>query len=446
MEQFDWIRIKVFFNPMTETVNLPISNLYRFIGNDEIINDLEIHREQEEKEKEKVSITIDKPSTWKLSLSSLGTNPASMILSGTMALSYEIEYLFLEGQIVLDNPNINAAGILLREERGKGRMEKGSEEGDGKNVNDKNRPFFSLTGYGYFQIPSKGLGSIELSLPQDYKELIQIEDSRPQLPIFMTSLSSNMVFLSLNVFDKSQELVKDDEYFLVPKIIKEEDKIENEMDNNDNPIINIFTIAAGSEYEKLSLNMIMSVVENVNNNLEKNVKTDKNKGKLVKFWILDTFTTPEYHENIEKLSKSLLYSFQYEFVHYEWPKWLTIQNKFHRTVWAYKVLFLDILFPVDLQRILYVDADQMIVQGNILNLYRHDLGNDAPYGFVPFCDDKKEIDNLRFWKSGFWLEALKGKPYHIRYLSFDYQQFHLLIILFNFPFSPNLLLILVPSS
>lgn len=33
--------------------------------------------------------------------------------------------------------------------------------------------------------------------------------------------------------------------------------------------------------------------------------------------------------------------------------------------------------------------------------------------FTPFCDDKPEMNGFRFWKSGFWKDHLKEKPYHI---------------------------------
>jgi len=37
----------------------------------------------------------------------------------------------------------------------------------------------------------------------------------------------------------------------------------------------------------------------------------------------------------------------------------------------------------------------------------------APYAYTPFCDNNKDMDGYRFWKSGFWETHLRGKPYHI---------------------------------
>lgn len=39
----------------------------------------------------------------------------------------------------------------------------------------------------------------------------------------------------------------------------------------------------------------------------------------------------------------------------------------------------------------------------------------APYGYTPFCSDRKEMDGFRFWKDGYWKIHLGEKPYHIRY-------------------------------
>ena len=52
-------------------------------------------------------------------------------------------------------------------------------------------------------------------------------------------------------------------------------------------------------------------------------------------------------------------------------------NRKQRIIWAYKILFLDVLFPLELERIIFIDADQ-IVRGDILELWNIDLDN-KPY-------------------------------------------------------------------
>lgn len=104
--------------------------------------------------------------------------------------------------------------------------------------------------------------------------------------------------------------------------------------------------------------------------------------------------------------------FDYELVTYKWPYWLRGQREKQRTIWGYKILFLDVLFPLDLDKVIFVDADQ-IVRTDLKTLVDLDL-HGAPYGYTPMCDSRAEVEGFRFWKQGFWKDWLKGKPYHIR--------------------------------
>merc|ERR1712130_184919 len=76
-----------------------------------------------------------------------------------------------------------------------------------------------------------------------------------------------------------------------------------------------------------------------------------------------------------------------------------------------KILFLDVLFPLSISRIIYIDADQ-IVRGDIKELWDMDL-KGAVYGYTPFCNSNKETEGFRFWKQGYWRNHLRGSPYHI---------------------------------
>lgn len=54
-----------------------------------------------------------------------------------------------------------------------------------------------------------------------------------------------------------------------------------------------------------------------------------------------------------------VYGFQYELVQYKWPRWLHQQTEKQRLIWGYKILFLDVLFPLAVDKIIFVDADQV---------------------------------------------------------------------------------------
>ena len=77
----------------------------------------------------------------------------------------------------------------------------------------------------------------------------------------------------------------------------------------------------------------------------------------------------------------------------------------------YKILFLDVLFPLEVDRVIYVDADQ-VLRGDLRELWETDL-QGRPYGYVPFCDSRSETLGYQFWREGYWKDHLRGRPYHI---------------------------------
>lgn len=136
----------------------------------------------------------------------------------------------------------------------------------------------------------------------------------------------------------------------------------------------------------------------------------RNTKSSVKFWFIENFLSPSFLEFIPHLAER--YGFQYELVTYKWPSWLRAQKEKQRIIWAYKILFLDVLFPMDLKKVIFVDADQ-IVRADLQELVDLDL-HGAPYGYTPMGDDNTDMEGFRFWKTGYWHDFLQGKPYHIR--------------------------------
>ncbi|GME40286.1 UDP-glucose:Glycoprotein Glucosyltransferase [Neofusicoccum parvum] len=159
--------------------------------------------------------------------------------------------------------------------------------------------------------------------------------------------------------------------------------------------INIFSVASGHLYERMLNIMMVSVMKHTKH--------------TVKFWFIEQFLSPSFKSFLPTLAAA--YGFDYEMVTYKWPHWLRGQKEKQREIWGYKILFLDVLFPLDLDKVIFVDADQ-IVRTDMHDLVTHDLGG-APYGFTPMCDSRTEMEGFRFWKQGYWEKFLKGKPYHI---------------------------------
>ena len=53
------------------------------------------------------------------------------------------------------------------------------------------------------------------------------------------------------------------------------------------------------------------------------------------------------------------YGFEVAFVTYKWPSWLRQQTSKQRIIWGCKILFLDVLFPLNVNKVIYVDSDQV---------------------------------------------------------------------------------------
>ncbi|KAI5292082.1 hypothetical protein KEM52_006638 [Ascosphaera acerosa] len=162
-----------------------------------------------------------------------------------------------------------------------------------------------------------------------------------------------------------------------------------------NAEINIFSVASGHLYERMLNIMMVSVMRHTTH--------------TVKFWFIEQFLSPSFKEFLPHMAQE--YGFDYEMVTYKWPHWLRPQSEKQREIWGYKILFLDVLFPLSLDKVIFVDADQ-IVRTDMYDLVQFDL-EDAPYGFTPMCDSRESMEGFRFWKQGYWKSYLAGLPYHI---------------------------------
>ena len=159
--------------------------------------------------------------------------------------------------------------------------------------------------------------------------------------------------------------------------------------------IHCFFVASGALYERLERIAMLSIL--------------KNTQSPVKFWILENFVSPQYRETLKSFSEK--YHFEYQFCSYKWPRWMPQETARQRLFWGYKILFLDVMFPNNLRRVIYVDSDQ-IIRTDLRELMTMDF-KGAPYAFTPFCNNRPEMADYRFWEKGYWTNHLNGKPYHI---------------------------------
>jgi UDP-glucose:glycoprotein glucosyltransferase len=157
--------------------------------------------------------------------------------------------------------------------------------------------------------------------------------------------------------------------------------------------IHVFSLATGHLYERFIKIMMLSVLKRTEN--------------PVTFWLLENFLSPDFKDSIPALREK--FGMDIRLVTYKWPNWLRQQTQKQRIIWGYKILFLDVLFPLGVQKIIYVDADQ-VVRADLKELWEMDL-QGAPYGYTPFCDSRNV--GFQFWRQGYWKDHLRGRPYHI---------------------------------
>jgi len=167
------------------------------------------------------------------------------------------------------------------------------------------------------------------------------------------------------------------------------------VSSDKNETIHVFSLATGHMYERLLRIMMLSVT--------------KRTSSPVKFWLFENYLSPTFKASAAAMSQE--YGFELGYVTYKWPEWLTQQTQKQRIIWGYKILFLDVLFPLNVKKVIYVDADQ-VVRADLKELWDLDL-QGKPYAYTPFCDSREETLGFQFWRQGYWADHLRGKPYHI---------------------------------
>ncbi|KOO53434.1 udp-glucose glycoprotein:glucosyltransferase [Chrysochromulina tobinii] len=75
----------------------------------------------------------------------------------------------------------------------------------------------------------------------------------------------------------------------------------------------------------------------------------------LKFWILGNFLSPAFRHAVNSGALATAVGAQVAIVQYDWPSHLREQTEKQRLIWGYKILFLDVLFPQSLRKIIFVE-------------------------------------------------------------------------------------------
>ncbi|CAD7948687.1 unnamed protein product [Amoebophrya sp. A25] len=175
--------------------------------------------------------------------------------------------------------------------------------------------------------------------------------------------------------------------------------------NHNEKTIHIFSVASGLQYERL-LGIMMASARH---------QTPMD-WKLL-FHVLADFLSPVFHATKDDLERKLPNT---EIDLLSVPAWpaslymgqsekIGIRNDKQRLIWAYKILFLDILFYGKTERVIFIDADQ-IVRSSLVPLWRVKTRPLDAWAFTPFCHGNSSVNNqtlgMRFWEAGYWANLM----------------------------------------
>ncbi|XP_031216884.1 UDP-glucose:glycoprotein glucosyltransferase 2 [Mastomys coucha] len=394
-------RIKLFLNCRGKLSEAPLDSFYRFVMEPELTsgaNDNPSHgpvaKFLDIPESHLLTLNMITPEGWLVETVRSNCDLDNINLKNSkrsVTAEYELEYLLIEGHCFDVTTEQPPRGLQFT-------------------LGTRSSPVvvdtIVMANLGYFQLkanPGAWILKLHEGKSEDIYEIIGHEgaDSKTDvgsvIVVLNTFKSKN---LKIQVKKKSGKIKEDvladkHENKGVWDSIKSFTKSLHKDDTKETDILNIFSVASGHLYERFLRIMMLSVL--------RNTKTP------VKFWFLKNYLSPTFKEVIPHMAKE--YGFQYELVQYKWPHWLHQQTEKQRIIWGYKILFLDVLFPLAVDKVIFVDADQ-IVRHDLKELRDFDLGG-APYGYTPFCDSRTEMDGYRFWKTGYWASHLVKRKYHI---------------------------------
>ncbi|XP_035995134.1 UDP-glucose:glycoprotein glucosyltransferase 2 isoform X1 [Fundulus heteroclitus] len=406
------VKLQVFMNCRAKLSELPLKSFYRFVLEPDVAflaNDTAspgpVARFTELPESLLLTLNMITPESWMVqadhSLHDLD-NIHLQEVNGVVAAEFELEHLLLEGHCF---------------DLSTGQPPRGLQFTLGMSQEPLMYDTIVMANLGYFQLkanPGAWILRLRKGRSEDIYQIVTHDgtDSPPDAEDVIVVLNSfHSKIIKVRVQKKAEKINEDllsetseskgiwdsivSVWSTFEKSITGGGSKKDEGEKKKEDILNIFSVASGHLYERFLRIMMLSVLRHTHT--------------PVKFWFLKNYLSPSFKETIAHMAKS--YGFQYELVQYKWPRWLHQQTEKQRIIWGYKILFLDVLFPLAVDKIIFVDADQ-IVRADLKELRDLDL-EGAPYGYTPFCDSRREMEGYRFWKSGYWASHLGQRKYHI---------------------------------
>uniref|UniRef100_A0A8C2Z3Y5 UDP-glucose ceramide glucosyltransferase-like 1 n=1 Tax=Cyclopterus lumpus TaxID=8103 RepID=A0A8C2Z3Y5_CYCLU len=396
------VRLQVFMNCRAKLSEMPLKSFYRFVLESDVnflanntVSPGPVARFMELPESPLLTLIMITPESWMVQAVSSPHDLDNIHLqevNGVVTAEYELEHLLLEGHCF---------------DLSTGQPPRGLQFTLGMSRDPLMYDTIVMANLGYFQLKANpGAWTLKLRKGRSediYQILTHDGTDSPadagDVLVVLNSFHSKIV--KVRVQKKADKMNEDllsensESKGIWDSIARCGGSKKDDGEKKKEDVLNIFSVASGHLYERFLRIMMLSVL--------RHTKTP------VKFWFLKNYLSPSFKETIAHMAEK--YGFQYELVQYKWPRWLHQQTEKQRIIWGYKILFLDVLFPLAVDKIIFVDADQ-IVRADLKDLRDFDL-EGAPYGYTPFCDSRREMEGYRFWKSGYWASHLGHRKYHI---------------------------------
>ncbi|KAM8856455.1 UDP-glucose:glycoprotein glucosyltransferase 2 isoform 4-T4 [Spinachia spinachia] len=406
------VRLRVFMNCRAKLSELPLKSFYRFVlesdvsflGND-TVSPGPVARFPELPESPLLTLIMNTPESWMVQAVRSPHDLDNIHLqevSGTVAAEYELEHLLLEGHCFDLTTGQPPRGLqftlgtsreplmydtIVMANLGYFQLKANPGAWILKLREGRSEDIYQVLSHDGADSPADA-GDVVVVLDSFHSKILKVRVQKKAEKMSEDLLSENSA--SKGVWESIASVWSTFEKSITGGVSKKDDRQKAKED-----VLNIFSVASGHLYERFLRIMMLSVL--------RHTKTP------VKFWFLKNYLSPSFKETIAHMAEE--YGFQFELVQYKWPRWLHQQAEKQRIIWGYKILFLDVLFPLAVDKIIFVDADQ-IVRADLKDLRDFDL-EGAPYGYTPFCDSRTEMEGYRFWKSGYWNSHLGHRKYHI---------------------------------
>jgi len=391
-KQYDW-DVTVILNPTSDYGELPLQRYYRYVFQPEVTFEENGYRVPSEANFQSLPsatvltlAVVNTPGLWLVESESAAYDLDNLrfkdVTQDAVRVKFKLQSLLWQGQCFANGSP--GAGLQLWL---------------GNESTERVTDTVVMQNLGYFQLQAN-VGLWKVRMAKSHDDIYEFAGGADYLTAVVDSFTSNPHRLQVSSKEGMEDFDILGDYEPPSMMDKVTGGILSSLfgsGSKEKPVetIHVMSVASGHLYERFLRIMMLSVLKST-------------KGP-VKFWFIKQFLSPKFKKFLPSFAKK--HNCEIELMTYRWPEWLREQTEKQRIIWAYKILFLDVLFPTDQKRVIFVDADQ-IVRADLNELWEMDL-QGAVYGYTPMGSTNPDTKGFRFWDSGFWLDTLRGKPYHI---------------------------------